>query len=306
MKEHIIIGSRSSKLALLQAQEVADKLKLANLQISCEMVTVKTTGDRDQKTSLKVLGGKGVFVKELEEVLLKGKIDIAVHSLKDMLTDIPAGLKLAAVTQRIDPRDALVSAKGLVLSRLPPGSRIGTDSQRRTVQLMNCRRDIAVADMRGNIDTRLRKCFCGEVDGVLMAAAALIRMKLDYQISEYLPIGTFVPAVGQGALGIEVRDGDRPIREIVTSLNHGKSWMEISAERAFLKALGGGCREPIAALGILEGSSLRISGMVANSVTFEIMNAEIEGNSSEAEQLGVRLAQRMMEMGAGRLIGRSG
>jgi hydroxymethylbilane synthase len=171
---------------------------------------------------------------------------------------------------------------------------------------MNCRRDITVADMRGNIDTRLRKCHSGEVDGVLMAAAALIRMKLDYQISEYLPIGTFVPAVGQGALGIEIRDSDRLTNEIVAPLNHKQSWLAVTAERAFLKALGGGCREPIAALGIVKGSSLHLRGMVANSVTFEIMNAEIEGNSSEAEQLGVRLAQRMMEMDAGRLIGRSG
>ena len=306
MKERIIIGSRSSKLALLQAQEVADKLKLANPQLSCEMVTVKTAGDRDQRTSLKVLDGKGVFVKELEEALLKGKIDIAVHSLKDMPTDIPVGLKLAAVTQRLDPRDVLVSAKGMVLSRLPSGSRIGTGSQRRTVQLMNCRRDIAVADMRGNIDTRLRKCHSGEVDGVLMAAAALIRMKLDDRITEYLPIETFVPAVGQGALGIEVRDSDRLTNEIVASLNHKQSWLAVIAERAFLKALGGGCREPIAALGVVEGTSLHLRGMVTNSNTFEVMNAEIKGKSSEAEQLGLRLAQRMMEMGAGRLIGRSG
>ena len=306
MKEHIIIGSRSSKLALLQAQEVADKLKLANPQLFFDIVTVKTAGDRDQKTSLKILGGKGVFVKELEEALLQGKIDIAVHSLKDMPTDIPAGLKLAAVTQRIDPRDVLVSAKGLVLSKLPPGSRIGTGSQRRAVQLMNCRRDIVVADMRGNIDTRLRKCFCGEVDGVLMAATALVRMKLEDKITEYLPVETFVPAVGQGALGIEVRDGDRPIREIVTSLNHEQSWREVSAERGFLKALGGGCREPIAALAVVKGTSLRIRGMVANSATFEVMYADMKGGSSEAEQLGIHLAQNMIKMGAGKLIGRSG
>ena len=306
MKEHIIIGSRRSKLALLQAQEVIDALRSVYPKLSFEIATVKTAGDRDQKTSLKVLGGKGVFVKELEEALLKGKIDIAVHSLKDMPTDIPAGLKLAAVTQRIDPRDVLVSAKGLVLSRLPPGSRIGTGSHRRTVQLMNCRRDVGVFDMRGNIDTRLRKCFCGEVDGVLMAAAALVRMKLEGRITEYLPVETFVPAVGQGALGIEIRDSDRLTNEIVAPLNHKQSWLAVTAERAFLKALGGGCREPIAALGIVKGSSLHLRGMVANSTTFEVMNAEIKGDSSKADQLGLRLAQNMMEIGAGKLIGRSG
>ena len=306
MKEHIIIGSRRSKLALLQAQEVIDALRSVYPKLSFEIATVKTAGDRDQKTSLKVLGGKGVFVKELEEALLKGKIDIAVHSLKDMPTDIPAGLKLAAITQRIDPRDVLVSAKGLVLSRLPPGSRIGTGSQRRTVQLMNCRRDITVTDMRGNIDTRLRKCYCGEVDSVLMAAAALLRMKLEDRVTEYLATDEFVPAVGQGALGIEVRDNDKQILEIVASLNHEQSWREVSAERGFLKALGGGCREPIAALAVVKGTSLRIRGMVANSATFEVMYADMKGGSSEAEQLGVHLAQKMMEMGVGRLIGRSG
>jgi len=306
MKDRIIIGSRKSKLALLQAQEVVDALNLAHPQLSFEIATVKTAGDRDQRTSLKVLGGKGVFVKELEEALLQGKIDIAVHSLKDMPTDIPSGLILTAVTQRLDPRDVLVSAKGVVLSRLPPGSRIGTGSQRRAVQLMNCRRDIVVADMRGNIDTRMRKCFCGEVDGVLMAAAALVRMKLDDRITEYLPVDIFVPAVGQGALGIEVRDGDNAICELAASLNHKQSWLAVTAERAFLKALGGGCREPIAALGVIKGSSMELRGMVANSTTFEVMTDEMKGNSSEAEKLGIHLARRMMEMGAGRLIGRSG
>jgi len=306
MKGRIIIGSRKSKLALFQAQEIIDALRAVYPRLAFEIATIKTTGDRDRKTSLKVLGGKGIFVKELEEALLRREIDIAVHSLKDMPTDIPAGLKLAAVTRRLDPRDVLVSASGVGLSQLPPGSSIGTGSQRRTVQLMNCRRDITVTDMRGNIDTRLRKCHCGEVDSVMMAAAALLRMKLEDRVTEYLATDEFVPAVGQGALGIEVRDNDKQILEIVAPLNHEQSWREVSAERGFLKALGGGCREPIAALAVAKGTSLRIRGMVANSTTFEVMYADMKGGSSEAEQLGIRLAQKMMEMGAGRLIGRSG
>jgi len=306
MKGRIIIGSRKSKLALFQAQEIIDALRAVYPRLSFEITTVKTSGDRDRKTSLKVLGGKGIFVKELEEALLRREIDIAVHSLKDMPTDIPVGLKLAAVTRRLDPRDVLVSASGVGLSQLPPGSSIGTGSQRRTVQLMNCRRDITVTDMRGNIDTRLRKCYCGEVDSVLMAAAALLRMKLEDRVTEYLATDEFVPAVGQGALGIEVRDNDKQILEIVAPLNHEQSWREVSAERGFLKAMGGGCREPIAALAVAKGTSLRIRGMVANSATFEVMYADMKGGSSEAEQLGVRLAQKMMEMGAGRLIGRIG
>jgi hydroxymethylbilane synthase len=304
MKEHIIIGSRKSRLALLQAQEVIDALRAVYPRLSFEITTVKTTGDRDRKTSLKILGGKGVFVKELEEALLRREIDIAVHSLKDMPTDIPARLKLAAVTRRLDPRDMLVSASGVSLSKLPSGSRIGTGSQRRAVQLMNYRRDVIVADMRGNIDTRLRKCSGGEVDGLMLAAAAMVRMRLEDKVTEYLSIDDFVPAVGQGTLGIEVRDNDKLTTEIVAPLNHEGTWMAVSAERAFLKALGGGCREPIAALAVVKGTSLRIRGMVANSTTFEVMYADMKGGSSEAEQLGIRLARRMIGMGADRLIGR--
>ena len=306
MKDRIIIGSRKSKLALLQAQEVIDALRAVYPKLSFEITTVKTAGDRDRKTSLKILGGQGIFVKELEEALLRREIDIAVHSLKDMPTDIPAGLKLATVTRRLDPRDVLVSANGMVLSKLPEGVRIGTGSQRRAVQLLAQRRDVAVVDMRGNIDTRLRKCSGGEVDGLVLAAAALIRMKLEDRITEYLPVDKFVPAVGQGALGIEVREDDKLANELVAPLNHEGTWMEVSAERAFLKALGGGCREPIAALGIVKGSSLHMRGMVANSETCEELKAGVKGKPSQAEQLGIRLAQRMMEMGAGRLIGRRG
>jgi hydroxymethylbilane synthase len=264
---------------------------------------VKTVGDRDRKTSLKVLGGKGIFVKELEEALLRREIDIAVHSLKDMPTDIPAGLKLASVTRRLDPRDVLVSAKGMVLSKLPLGSKIGTGSQRRAVQLLAQRRDVTIMDMRGNIDTRLRKCSSGDVDGIMLAAAALIRMKLDDKITEYLPADTFVPAVGQGALGIEIRD-DGAMDDIVAALNDQPTWLAVTAERAFLKALGGGCREPIAALGIVNGSSLELRGMVANPTTHEAMYADVRGSASAAEQLGVRLARRMIRMGVDALMGR--
>jgi len=303
MKEHIIIGSRRSRLALLQAQEVIDALRAVYPRLSFEITTVKTAGDRDRKTSLRMLGGKGIFVKELEEALRRREIDIAVHSLKDMPTEISTGLRLAAVTRRIDPRDVLVSEKGN-LSELPKGTRIGTGSQRRSVQLMARRRDLAVTDIRGNIDTRLRKCSVGEVDGVMLAAAALVRMKLEDRISEYLSTDEFVPAVGQGALGIEIRDGDRLADELVVPLNHEDTWREVSAERAFLKALGGGCREPIAALGLIEGKSLYLRGMVANSATCEILKAEIRGKASQAEQLGIRLARQMIQMGAGKLIGR--
>ena len=303
MKDRIVVGSRGSKLALLQAQEVVDQLQQANTHLNFELKTIKTAGDIDRKTSLQVLGGKGIFVREIEEALLRGDIDIAVHSLKDMPTDIPSGLRLAAATERLYQLDELFSARRVRLSMLPPGSRICTGSQRRAVQLLAQRPDVAIADMRGNIDTRLRKCAEGGVDGIVLAAAALIRMKLDDKITEYLPSDTFVPAVGQGALGIEIRD-DGAMDNIVTALNHQPTWLAVTAERAFLKALGGGCREPIAALGIVKGSSLELRGMVANPTTHEAVYADLRGSASAAEQLGVRLARRMIRMGVDSLIGR--
>ncbi len=303
MKDRIVVGSRGSKLALLQAQEVVDQLSLANPHLNFELKTIKTAGDIDRKTSLNVLGGKGIFVKEIEDALLRRDIDIAVHSLKDMPTDIPSGLRLAAATERLDPRDVFVSARGVRLSKLPPGSRIGTGSQRRAVQLLAQRRDVTITDMRGNIDTRLRKCTSGEVDGIMLAAAALIRMKLDGKITEYLLADTFVPAVGQGTLGIEIRD-DGAMDDIVAALNHRPTWLAVTAERAFLKALGGGCREPIAALGIIKGAKLYLRGMVANCASNDVMYADVSGESKAAEKVGARLASEMLKQGAGALIGR--
>jgi len=303
MKECILIGTRGSKLALLQAQEVVDQLQLANPSLHFELKVIKTAGDIDRKTSLNVLGGKGIFVKEIEEALLRREIDIAVHSLKDMPTDIPAGLRLAAATERLDPRDAFVSARGVRLAKLPPSSRVGTGSQRRAVQLLAQRPDVSVADMRGNIDTRLRKCAAAEVDGIILAAAALIRMQLDDRITQYLPPDTFVPAVGQGTLGIEIRD-DGGMDEVVASVNHQPTWLAVTAERAFLKALGGGCREPIAALGIVKGAKLCLRGMVANCASRDVMYADVSGDAKAAEKVGVRLAREMLKQGAGALIGR--
>jgi hydroxymethylbilane synthase len=303
MKDRIVVGSRGSKLALLQAQEVVDQLSLANPHLNFELKTIKTVGDIDRKTSLQVLGGKGIFVKEIEDALLRHDIDIAVHSLKDMPTEIEPSLRLAAVTQRLDPRDVFVSARGVRLSKLPPGSRIGTGSQRRAVQLLTQRPDVAIADMRGNIDTRLRKCVANEVDGIMLAAAALIRMKMDDKITQYLPADTFVPAVGQGTLGIEIRD-DSEMDGIVAALNHRPTWLAVTAERAFLKALGGGCREPIAALGVVKGTKLYLRGMVANCAANDVMYADVSGEATTAEKVGVRLALEMLKQGAGVLIGR--
>ena len=301
MTERLRIGSRGSKLAVLQAEYVRDQLSKLNKATKFEMVTVSTTGDQNTSISLEELGGEGVFVKELEEALLEKRIDIAVHSLKDMLTTIPENLKLAAVPQRVDPRDVIISPHGK-LAELPIGAKIGTGSQRRAVQILAHRSDIEICGLRGNIDTRIRKAFSDELDGIVMAAAALIRLGMEDKISEYLSIGDFVPAVGQGALGVEIRANDERTYETVLPLNHKPSWQSVTAERSFLRALGGGCRAPIAAIGMVENERLNIKGIVSDPEGNSILRDSIEGDAFESGKLGEELASRMIGLGAASLI----
>ncbi len=305
MGKRIIVGSRGSKLATIQAEGVLAKLQGLNPELEFSLATIVTRGDRERKVPLERMAGVGVFVKELEEALLERKIDLAVHSLKDMPTETPEGFRLAVVTERVDPRDVLVSSLGR-LAELPPGARIGTGSPRRAVQLLAQRPDVETRPLRGNIDTRLRKAASAELDGVLLAAAALIRLGMESMITEYLPTDIFVPAVGQGALGIEIRADDAQMGELVAPLNHEPSWLRVTAERAFLKSLGGGCRAPIAALGTLRNNTLHLRGMVADPVRGDILRAEMEGSAMAAEGAGYRLAKQMMELGAASLIERVG
>ncbi|MBT4511761.1 MAG: hydroxymethylbilane synthase [Chloroflexi bacterium] len=301
MTEHLRIGSRGSKLAVIQAEYVRDQLVSLNPGVEFEMVTVTTTGDQNTTVSLEKLGGEGVFVKELEEALLKKQIDIAVHSLKDMLTTIPENLRLAAVPQRVDPRDVIISPAEK-LAELPAGAKIGTGSQRRAVQIRALRSDIEICGLRGNIDTRIRKAFSDELDGIVMAAAALIRLGMEDRISEYLSTEDFIPAVGQGALGIEIRANDARTYEIVAPLDHQPSCQCVTAERSFLRALGGGCRAPIAALGIVEDEKLSLNGIVSDPQGNTILHASIEGSASEPERVGRELAAKMIDMGAESLV----
>jgi hydroxymethylbilane synthase len=291
-RKQIIIGSRGSKLALIQAESVLEMLKEAHPNLEFSLVKIRTQGDSQSQISLRRIGGQGVFVKEIEEVLLDGGIDIAVHSLKDMPTEIPQGLSLAAATQRLDPRDALVS-RGGKLAELPSGSRLGTGSQRRAVQILAFRPDFEICDIRGNVDTRLRKVFSREVDGVVLAASALIRLGLESVATEYLPLEHFVPAVGQGALGIEIRAEDKEVAGIVSCLNYESAWRSVRAERAFLKALGGGCRAPIAAFGEVKGKVLHLRGMVASPDGSAISWGKVESSVDEPERAGARLAQNV-------------
>ena len=297
MRKRIVIGSRSSKLALIQTESVVNSIREVNPDIEVSILHIMTKGDKNRHIDLNQMAGIGIFVTELEEYLLDGRIDIAVHSLKDMSTIIPVGLHIAAVPERVDPRDVLVS-RGETLSELNAGSKIGTGSLRRAVQLGVRRPDLEICSIRGNVDTRMHKVDSGQYDGIIVAAAALKRLGWEHRINEYLPIEHYLPAIGQGALAIETRSGDKEINRIIAPLNHLTTWQSIIAERAFLRALGGGCRAPIAALGIVNGSDIRLEGMVADVKGKKILHSSGEGNNSEGEEIGIRLAQKLFDMGA--------
>jgi hydroxymethylbilane synthase len=297
MRRKLIVGSRRSRLALLQTESVVARIKEVNPDIEVSITKIVTSGDRNRLT-----GGTGtaIFVKELEEALLDNRIDIAVHSLKDLPTELPLGLCLLAVTERLDPRDALVANSKL--DELAPGAKIGTGSLRRTAQLMSYRPDLRTYPIRGNIDTRLSKVSSGEFDGVIVAAAAMLRLGWQERITEYLPLGDFLPAVGQGALVIEGRLDDEEIAGLVSSLNNLPAWQGVTAERAFLRAVGGGCRAPVAALGTVNGDTLKLRGMVLSISNGKELRALEEGSALSAEEIGVRLADKMKGMGAAEII----
>ena len=302
MRKDIVIGSRSSRLAVLQAKEIIGQLRNAMPELELSLVKIKTQGDKDRKSPIIQIGGRGVFVKELEDALLGGEIDIAVHSLKDMPSQLAPGLQLAAVPVRSDPRDALVSGSGRTLAQLPPGARIGTGSQRRALELQAFRPDLKTCPLRGNVDTRVNKVRSGELDGIIVAAAALERIGWRDKATEYLPIEIFLPAACQGALGVEVRAGDGAAATVAL-VNDEASWQTTAAERAFLRTLGGGCRSAIAAMARVENDdTLHIEGMVAGTLSRKIIRAKLSGLPQMPEQLGERLAQKMLDMGAGKLI----
>ncbi|MFC2021425.1 hydroxymethylbilane synthase, partial [Chloroflexota bacterium] len=301
MSKKIVVGSRGSTLAMTQTESVVAMIKEANPGIDVSISRIVTRGDRNHHVPLEQVAGQGIFVKELEEALLDGRIDLAVHSLKDMPGQLPDGLCLSAVAERSDPRDVLIS-KGEKLAEMAPGARIGTGSLRRAAQLTNWRPDLEACSIRGNVDTRLSKVANGELDGVILAAAALKRLDWEDRVSEYLSVEIFLPAVGQGALAIETRSDDKEIAGIVAPLNHLPTWQSITAERAFLRTLGGGCQSPIAALGTVGGTTLRLEGMVIEVTENQIFCSIEEGSVSSAEELGVRLAQRLLAEGADKFI----
>jgi hydroxymethylbilane synthase len=292
----LVIASRGSQLALWQARWV--ERQLANAGRPCRIEIIKTTGDKITGVPLAKVGTKGLFTKEIEEALLGGRADVAVHSLKDLPTELPAGLELAAVPEREDPRDAVVGKR---LADLPAGARVGTSSLRRSAQLKQLRPDLAIESVRGNLDTRLRKLDEGQYDAILLASAGLHRLGWSGRIAEILDPARMCPAVGQGALGIQTRETG-PALEICRLLDHAPTHAAVRAERGLLARLGGGCQVPIGAHAAVRGDSLRLLGVVASPDGSEIIRAEDQGPLGDALQIGQRLGDKLLEMGARQIL----
>lgn len=308
MSAALTIGSRGSKLALWQAEWVRARLRESHPGLEVRVEIIKTSGDVRRDVPLSVIAGQGAFTKEIEQALLDGRVDIAVHSLKDLPTILPEALTLAAVTEREDVRDALVLradiAAGLrpgeksSVANLPQAARVGTSSTRRGAQLKHRRPDLVVADIRGNVDTRLRRLDEGEYDALVLAAAGLRRLGLAHRIDAAVPVDEMLPAVGQGALGVETRTDDVKTNLLVSKLNHTATRAACLAERALLRALGGGCQLPIAAHATLDGSLLRLEGLAAEPSGARIIRDSITGEMIDAETLGEQLAASLKRMGA--------
>ena len=303
------IGTRASALALWQANHIADVLKrLAGIET--ELVRIRTTGDRLQSASLARMneqigaeaGTKGIFIKELEEALLAGTIDLAVHSMKDVPTETPPGLVLAAITRREDPRDCLISRQGGTLKTLPNGARIGTSSLRRQAQLRHHRPDADVVDLRGNVDTRLKKLDRGEFDSIVLAMAGVSRLGLANRVTQVLDEDVMLPAVGQGALSIETRADDSLTLEFVSALDNHETRACVTAERSLLEALQGGCQVPLGALGSLRGGELHLEAAVFSAAGSEYIRCSENGSAEQARSIGLRLAAALIESGAEKLL----
>lgn len=267
-----------------------------------ELVTIRTKGDILHDVPLARIGGKGVFIKEIEEALLRGDIDLAVHSMKDLPAELPEALDIAAIPLREDPRDVLISRGDRRLGEMPGGARIGTGSLRRGVQLRNRRSDLEIVPLRGNLDTRIRKLETEGLDGVIVAAAGLRRMGLVSRISQFLPVGVMLPAVGQGAIGVEIRRDDARCREAVQFLNDPETSVEVGAERAFLKRLGGGCQLPIAGFAKKNGDGISVEGLVGSLDGRIVVRRQVQGSAAAFVALGEGLAERILAEGGRELL----
>lgn len=296
------IATRRSTLALWQANHVADILRKNHMGLQVELIPIVTEGDRRLSGTLSTIGGKGLFVKELEQAMLEGQADLAVHSMKDVPAILPDGLCLAAFLEGEDPRDAFVSNVHNCLASLPRGARVGTSSLRRRAQLLNLRPDLEIVELRGNVGTRLQRMDEGRCQAMLLACAGLTRLALSDRIGERFSVDHFVPAIAQGVIGVECRIDDRQTRRLVKSLHHVATASRVTAERAFGARLGSSCTVPAAGHARLAGSTLHLIGLVASPDGSRLVRAELSGRISVATELGVRLAEHLLAAGADEIL----
>ncbi|MEK7305845.1 MAG: hydroxymethylbilane synthase [Nitrospirota bacterium] len=299
----LVLGTRASKLALQQSEWFQAQVQAVAPDITVTLTRIQTSGDKIVDVPLAKIGGKGLFVKEIEEALLSGEIDFAVHSMKDVPTQLPDGLEILCVPPREDSRDALISRTGCRFQELPVGARVGSSSLRRQSQFLHARPDLRIEMLRGNLDTRLKKLKDGQFDAIILAAAGLRRLGWTEEITEYLDPQLCLPAIGQGALGIEGRSNDQFVRSILSRLTHPPTQVAVTAERALLHRLEGGCQVPIAAYATLTNDQVRLEGLVASVDGKTVIRDAVQGTRAEAQALGTRLAERLLARGADKILG---
>ena len=302
MKKSIVIGTRGSKLALWQAEHIAGRIRERFPAIEVTLKKIVTTGDKILDVPLAKIGGKGLFTKELENAMLSADIDLAVHSLKDMPTELPEGLMLAAITTRADASDAFVSLRYKSLDALPQGAKVGTSSLRRRAQILKYRPDLQTIDLRGNLDTRIKKLENQEMDAIILATAGLKRLGLEQYITQILPIEICLPAVGQGALAIETRQADAEVLSVLEFLNDSETIAAVTAERAYLREVQGGCQVPVGVHGEVNGDQLLLEATILKIDGTREVRERICGCCSEAEELGIKLAQKMLAAGGKEIL----
>ena len=301
VRRRVLVGSRGSGLALRQTEEVLEQLRALEPDVDFQVLTVKTQGDVASEAPLASLG-RAIFVQEIERALLDGELDAAVHSLKDMPTNLPDGLAIGAVCKRLDPRDVLVNRWDCPLAELPASARIGTSSPRRAAQLLSLRPDVEALPIRGNVDTRLRKARGDDYDGVIVAAAGVTRLGLAEQVAEYLSAEDFVPAPGQGALAVEVRRGDDELLDLVSRVEDSPTKRAVTAERAFLEILGGGCQLPVGVYARVDGETMVVTAFLASPDGSTVFRTKVRGRASNPHETALDAHQRLIERGAGILF----
>lgn len=296
-RSSLVIGTRGSRLAIWQAEWVQARLREIAPDVRVTLARITTSGDKILDVPLATIGGKGLFVKEIEEALLTGDIDLAVHSMKDVPTVLPDALEIVCVPAREDPRDVLISRDGSTLDRLQSGARIGTSSLRRQSQLLHYRRDLRITMLRGNLDTRLRKVREGAYDAIVVAAAGLTRMGWTGEATEYLSPAVCLPAIGQGALGLEGRRDDEFVRRLLVQLDHEPTRITVMAERALLDRLEGGCQVPIAAHAVIKEEQVILDGLIASLDGWQMIRDTVQGPAAHAGRLGIELAEKLLARG---------